>query len=129
MDKKQIESFDYDTSWYNDKIDDKKKIHKFINRIRNSFITFRSVSKKQKFVYLCLATIGFVLSIAFASLANGTMTDLGYYSYSPNINTVYSETSRGLYKVLKDAYMFCEFCSERGALPVKFLQLGLHLPD
>ena len=105
IDKTHIEGFDYDTTWYNDTKDDKKHFKKFINRFRNSFISFRSVSKKQKFIYLCLAFIGFIMAIAFASLANGTTRDISGSNYSENVLILRPNNERiSTVSVLKKAY-------------------------
>ncbi len=103
IDKKRIEGFDYDTSWYNDTKEDKKRFKKFINTLRNSLISFRNVGKKQKLIYVCLAFIGFIMAIAFASLANGTMVDLGSTNYSKNVNVISPTSSRASLKNILDA--------------------------
>lgn len=104
IDKKKIEGFDYDTSWYNDTKEDKKAFKKFITRLKNSLISFRSVGKKQKLIYVCLTFIGFIMAIAFASLANGTMVDLGSTNYSKKVNVVDVPSNKSTINILNSAY-------------------------
>ncbi len=104
IDKKKIEGFDYDTSWYNDTKEDKKTFKKFITRLKNSLISFRSVGKKQKLIYVCLTFIGFIMAIAFASLANGTMVDLGSTNYSKKVNVVDVPSNKSTINILNSAY-------------------------
>ena len=103
MDMKRVDDFEYDTSWYNDEKEDKKRFKKFINLLKNSLINFKNVGKKQKFLYVCLAFIGCIMSIAFASLANGTMIDLSNYSYSKKINTILVDDKTSYSKIIKEA--------------------------
>ena len=86
MKREDISSFDYDTSWYNDTKGEKKKSKKFIKRLKNSFISFKAVGKKQKFLYICLGLIGAIMAIAFSLLTNAITFDLSTYMYSKNIN-------------------------------------------
>lgn len=87
MKREDISSFDYDTSWYNDNSDSTNKLKKFGKRLKNSFISFRAVGRKQKFLYICLGLIGSILAIAFSVLSNAVTSDLDSSSYSEIIKT------------------------------------------
>ena len=107
MKREDISEFDYDTSWYNDKKDDSKKLKKFAKRIKNSFISFRAVGKRQKFLYVCLAFIGIIMAASFSFLSFAVTVDNKSISYSKNINTIYRTVdngSRSLNSIIREAY-------------------------
>ncbi len=107
MKREDVDDFEYDTSWYDDKKDDSKKLKKFAKRISNSFISFRAVGKKQKFLYICLAFIGVIMAVSFAVLSFATNVDNNAYSYSKNINTAYRKEDnikKSISSVFEDAY-------------------------
>ncbi len=106
MKREDISSFDYDTSFYNDNNkSESKKFKKFIRRITNSFKSFRSVGRKQKFLYICLAFIGVIMSISFAILSNALVFDISTSSYSNNVYSIDMTNSKAnYYNILEDAY-------------------------
>ena len=89
--REDIDSFNYDTSWFNDTKGNKKVFFKFLRRISNSFISFRAVGKKQKFLYICLMFIGALIGLSFCILSNAVSFDLSHYSYSNNIECIYNK--------------------------------------
>ncbi len=106
--REDITDFDYDTSWYNDTKDDSNKLKKFGKRIANSFISFKAVGKKQKFLYLCLFFIGAIMSLSFSFLSFATTVDDSSYSYSKNIKTVVrtaDNRQKSLTTIFNDAYI------------------------
>lgn len=90
--KEDISSIDYDISWYDDTKTETRVLKKFWKRITNSFISFRAVGKKQKFLYVCLGLIGIITSIGFALLCNAVKIDTHYMVYSDKINTYYVDS-------------------------------------
>ncbi len=106
MKREDISSFEYDTSWFDDKKEEPKIFKKLGKRLYNAFISFKAVGKKQKFIYLCLAFIGFIMGIGFSLFSNAVTFDMTPYSYSNNINYLdrTTPTNTSAFDVLNDAY-------------------------
>ncbi len=105
--REDITSFNYDTSWYNDNKEEPKRFKKIFTRLKNSFISFKSVGRKQKFLYICLGFIGAIMAIAFSILSNAITFDISGTSYSSKINSIIRDknySSNSVYNCFYEGY-------------------------
>ena len=102
--REDLDSLNYDNSWFNDSVKGERKFFKkALTRISNSFISFKAVGRKQKFLYFCLGLIGALVGIAFCLLSNAVSFDLSKTPYSTKINTIYNYGSVSSNSVLSKA--------------------------
>lgn len=83
-----IDDFVYDTSWYKDQKDNKQVARNFFHALKNSFHRLTRVKKRVKFLYLALACIGVILSIAVIALTNALQIDEKQIVYNENYSSV-----------------------------------------
>lgn len=97
---------DFDTSWYVDKKAKSGFLKNIFNSLKMSFIRLKNVKKRIKLLYFVLMIIGFISSIAVASVVNATMVDVSSTSYSKNLYCFYdSEYNARLDDIAKKAYL------------------------
>jgi len=100
-----VDDFSYDTSWYKDLKTNKNWFKKLLLAIKNSFISFKNVKKRVKFIYVGLACIGIVCGIGIIALTNASVVDESYLYYNRNYHELtndeyeYSEKT-----VIEEAY-------------------------
>lgn len=105
MEASHVDDFTYDTSWYRDLRSNKNVFKRFLLAIRNSFLSFKNVKKRVKFIYAGLVCIGAVCAIAMIALINSSVIDESSLNYNRNyssiITTDYETTP---HTVINEAY-------------------------
>jgi len=90
MESSHVEDFTYDTSWYRDIKSNKNIFKRFLLAIKNSFLSFKNVKKRVKFIYAGLVCIGAVCAIAMIALANASIIDENSINYNRNYSEIIS---------------------------------------
>lgn len=88
MEASHVDDFTYDTSWYKDLKSNKNVFKRFLLAIRNSFLSFKNVKKRVKFIYAGLVCIGAVCAIAMIALENASIIDEKSINYNKNYSEI-----------------------------------------